>query len=456
MEVHNTLRKIRDLLKNDQVDKAIDLMETMLPPDQAEILRELPVKKQHALLARLEAEEVAEILEELEDLSAAEIAAALDIPRLASIIDQMDPDEAADLLGDLEPEVSEQTLEQMETSAEVRPLMVYGDQTAGGVMTSGFITFMETETTSEVLARLRQAKSEDLKVPYIFVVNGTGALVGIGNLLEIIRTDPKHTIGSCMRTQVLSVRAQDDREKASRMMARYALSALPVVDDNNHLLGIITFDDAMDVMEEEITEDIFDKVALGTLGDREMARSYTMARGPVWKSWRVRMPFLIITLFGGMLAGVVIDVFEDALKTITVLAFFIPVVMGMGGNVGTQSSTIFTRAFVLGHINPRRFYYHVLREIGIGLGMGIILGFVAGLIVTFWQPDITHIGLVVGLALAFTVTLAATLGYLLPFSLVLMGLDQTAGAVPLMTMIKDVTGLLIYFLLAYTFLGLTA
>ncbi len=455
MNIHTSLREIRQLLKNEQVDQAIALMESLLPPDQAEILRDLPPRKQQALLARLQAEEIAEILEELEEPSAAEIAATLDIPRLAAVVDQMDPDEAADLLGDLEPEFSQRTLAQMETSEEVRPLLVYGDQTAGGLMTSEFIAFNENERAGEVLARLREAEPEDLKVPYIFVVNEQGILVGIGNLLEIIRARPEQTLSTCMRTQVFSVNAQDDREKAARLMARYDLAALPVVDENQRLLGIITIDDAVDVMEEEVTEDIYDKVAMGTFGDREMARSYIMTRGPVWKVWRVRMPFLVITMIGGLLAGLVIGVFEEALKSITVLAFFIPIVMDMGGNAGTQSSTIFTRAFVLGHINPQRFFYHVLREVGIGLGMGIVLGAAAGLIASIWQPEVPNIGLVVGFALTITITLATTLGFLVPFVLVKMGMDQTAGAVPIITTIKDVTGLLIYFLLAYAFLGLT-
>lgn len=454
MDFNTTLPLIQEHLQEGRLDEAVLLIEALLPPDQAEIFHELDREQQRALLTRLDAEQMADIFEELEDPAAARIASDMDVGQLAAIVDQMEPDEAADLLGDLEPAFLEYALDRMETSEAVRPLLGYDDDTAGGLMTPEFIAYQDTDRASYVLESIRKLDPDDLQVPYIFVIDSNGALVGVANLLELIRADPNQPMQSCMNSRVFSVKANTDREEAARLMARYDLVALPVVDEQNRMLGIITIDDAVDVLEEETTEDIFDDAAIGSFGNIEMSRSYLMVRGPVWMVWRVRVPFLLITMAGGLLAGTVVGQFEEALKSITALAFFIPVVMGMGGNAGTQSSTIFTRALVLGHINPGRFALHLLREAGIGLGMGAFLGTLAGIAASIWQPEVQNIGLVIGLALSLTITLATTLGYLIPFVLVKIGVDQTAGSVPFLTTFKDITGLLIYFALAYLLVGI--
>ena len=164
------------------------------------------------------------------------------------------------------------------------------------------------------------------------------------------------------------------------------------------------------------------------------------------------MPFLIITLIGGMLAGLVIEGYEASLEAIAALAIFIPVIMDMGGNVGTQSSTIFTRALVLGQINVRRFFQHWLREVKVGLSMGVLLGLAAGVIAALWQ-QMPALGIVVGLSLTFTITIATALGFMIPYILVKLGFDQAAGSDPIITTIKDITGLFIYFFLVNVFLG---
>jgi len=286
------------------------------------------------------------------------------------------------------------------------------------------------------------------------VVNEQGGLMGIVDLFQLIASEADDQLESYTKTRVITVNVEDDREKAARLMGKYDLVALPVVDDSGSLKGIITVDDALETLEEETTEDFYNQVAIGAFGDREMANSYNLVRGPIWKTLRVRVPFLVITLAGGILAGLVIGRFEKALEMITGLAFFIPAVMDMGGNAGTQSSTIFTRAFVLGHIRPNKFFKHWLRETMVGMTMGIISGLVAGFIAAWWQPEIPYIGLVVALSLLMTITLATSLGFMVPYLLQKAGMDQAAGADPIITTIKDVTGLLIYFLLVNSFLGL--
>jgi magnesium transporter len=186
--------------------------------------------------------------------------------------------------------------------------------------------------------------------------------------------------------------------------------------------------------------------------EKEASKSNVLVNGTVFQIWKVRLPFLIITLIGGMLAGAVVGAFEEALEAIVILAIFIPVIMDMGGNAGTQSSSIFTRAFVLGQISFEKWRKHLGKEVLVGMTMGAVLGAAACLIAYLWQ-GIFALGLVVGLSLFFTVTIATTLGFLIPYILVKLGFDQAAGSDPFITTIKDVTGLLIYFGLATTLLA---
>ncbi|MCL2350416.1 MAG: magnesium transporter, partial [Defluviitaleaceae bacterium] len=186
---------------------------------------------------------------------------------------------------------------------------------------------------------------------------------------------------------------------------------------------------------------------------KEASLSETMIRGSLWSIWKVREPFLFITLAAGFLGGLLIEGFEETLAAIIGVAFFIPVVMDMGGNVGTQSSTVFARGIVLGHIETKKFGKFLLKEVSVGLSMGVIFGSISAVIAGFWQGDM-RLGMAVGFAVMFTMTLAAALGFLVPFLLVKLRLDQAAGSAPLITSIKDIAGLLIYFLAVNTFMGL--
>ena len=451
---NNISQRIIDLLKEDKTDQAVKLFLSLLPNDQSDILKELDDKSQAALIRQLDEATLADVLDVMDDPAAAQITRHMNMDQLVSVVDEMEPDEAADLLGDLDADIAEQALEKLASPETVEPLLIYADHTAGGLMTSEFISFKGSASTAEVLNGIRAMDKDELKVPYIFVVNEQGGLMGIVDLFQLIASEADDQLDSYTKTRVITVNVEDDREKAARLMGKYDLVALPVVDDSGSLKGIITVDDALETLEEETTEDFYNQVAIGAFGDREMANSYNLVRGPIWKTLRVRVPFLVITLAGGILAGLVIGRFEKALEMITGLAFFIPAVMDMGGNAGTQSSTIFTRAFVLGHIRPNKFFKHWLRETMVGMTMGIISGLVAGFIAAWWQPEIPYIGLVVALSLLMTITLATSLGFMVPYLLQKAGMDQAAGADPIITTIKDVTGLLIYFLLVNSFLGL--
>jgi len=215
----------------------------------------------------------------------------------------------------------------------------------------------------------------------------------------------------------------------------------------------------VDILQEEATEDIFDAAGFADAAGIEADRSELLVNGNLWRIWRVRVPVLLITLLFGFLTGAIIDGFEETLQRITVVAVFIPLIMGMGGDVGTQSATIFARGVVLGHIRIKSFLKHLLKEVGVGLSIGVGLGAATGIVAAIWQADpvtgpAVGLGLAVGLALAVTMVVASLLGFLVPFVLIRLNLDQAAGSAPVITSIKDIAGLLIYFAFVSIFLGL--
>jgi len=212
----------------------------------------------------------------------------------------------------------------------------------------------------------------------------------------------------------------------------------------------------MDILEEETTEDMYNQAGLANVSGTEFDRSDVLVNGSILKIWKVRLPFLVITLVAGLLAGLVIGGFEEALMSTAAVAIFIPLIMDMGGNVGTQSSTVFARGVVLGHIDTRNFMKHFLKETSVGLSIGLLVGVIAGIaagIVSYMWQGAPMLGVAVGLALICTMTLAALLGFLVPFVLIKMNVDQAAGSAPIITSIKDISGLLIYFVLVNAFMG---
>lgn len=374
----------------------------------------------------------------------------------AEIIAELAPDDRAEILDELPAKVAKKLTKSLDAEEREKTSMLLGypPETAGRIMTPDYISLKEEMTVSEAFERLRKNREEVREketVYMLYVTDKNRKLNGVLSLRDLVLATEDQKIKDIMEHNVVSVYTRQDQEEVATIIKNNDFIAVPVVDREQRLVGIVTVDDAMDILEEETTEDIFTKAGMGVMR-QEQGKSAALVRGSMLTVWKVRIPFLLITLGGGMMAGAVINSFEEALAAVTALAIFIPVIMDMGGNTGTQSSTIFTRGLVLGQINPRRFMRHLLREMGIGFSMGIILGILAGFIAYLWQ-GIPELGIAVGTSLALTVTIASSLGFLVPFILVKLGLDQAAGADPVITTIKDITGLMIYFYSAILFLG---
>jgi len=370
------------------------------------------------------------------------------------MIAELAPDDRVRLLDELPAGVAKKLLASL--SAEERQitnvLMGYEAETAGRIMTPEYVRLRRDMTVEEALEKVKISAKDKETIYTLYITDDGRTLEGVISLRELLIADANEKVENLMQKKVIKVSTDTDQEEVARLLHDLDLLAIPVADKENRLVGIITVDDAMDILEDEATEDMFDKAGMADINRKESSRSVVLVEGSLWDIWKVRMPFLFLTLAGGLLAGSVIDQFEETLHSVAMVAIFIPVIMDMGGNVGTQSSTVFARGVLLGHISMKKIGKHLLKEITVGFSMGVLVGIIAGLAAYIWH-GIPGLGLAVGLALMITMTLATLLGFMVPYILIKLNVDQAAGTDPIITTIKDIVGLLIYFVLVNQFLG---
>ncbi len=416
------------------------------PSDLAELVDELSDEQKKELFDLLSDEDAALIIQEMEDFDRVSLLRLLTRHKASAILREMSVDDATDLVGDLPDEEASELLSLIEEEAEdIKGLLRYPEDSAGGIMTTEFIALPEDIPVEEAIARLREVAPDAEIVYYVYVVDSWSKLSGVLSLRDLISADDGTLLQDIMYRNIISVRVDMDQEEVARVVSRYDLLAVPVVDDESRLLGIITVDDILDVIEEEATEDIYRLAGTGEV------TGVNILEASVYGLARKRMPWLLISLMGGLISGSVIGAFEATLETVVILAVFIPVIMDMGGNVGTQSSTLFVRGLATGEIGSDEIWRYFFRETRVGLAIGILNGFFVSIVATIWQ-GMPLLGLVVGVAMFSTITLAALIGTLVPMFFNHVGIDPAITAGPFVTTIKDVTGLLIYFSIATAFM----
>jgi len=435
---------VTDALEAGDFEVVSAALAALRPPDRADVFEELDLDQQSLLIAELDEEEAAEILEELEDEDRAELAGTLDPEDLAPILDEMDPDEAADILGDLPPEQAEATLAAMDDAveADVRVLLAYPDETAGGLMTSEFVALHAGETVAQSIDRLRQIGPDAEATYYLYVVDEDDRLAGVVGLREMIVADPGARIRELMNTDVIHVDALADQEAAARLMARYYLTALPVVDAGR-LVGVITHDDLVGVLQEEATEDMYGLVGL----DVEES-----PYDSVLSSIRSRLPWLVANLGTQILLVSVLKVFQPLMDHVAVLAVLYPLVTGNGGNVGAQTTTMMVRSMALGEIDRSRWYRLMAKEAAVGLAIGLAIGVLAGLVAVVYtgQGDsAVRIAGVMVMAMALNLAAGGMAGVMVPLTLQRFGFDPAIASAAMVTGVTDTLG-------AFFFLGLYA
>ena len=424
----------------------LGLQEGVHPGDLLELLDQLGDEERVKLLDHLSDDEVTALLQEMEQFEQVSFFRLLKQSRAPAVLKAMASDNAVDLLGELSPPEIREILPLVdEDIAKFSGLLKYPEESAGGIMTTEYISLPADLPVEEAIARLREIAPRAETIYYVFVVDVENRLIGVLSLRDLIAAPDGIPLKEIMRRNVISVNTALDQEEVARVVAKYDLLAVPVVDDSNRLLGIITFDDIMDVLEQEATEDIYRLAGAGEVTGVEMmdASAYQVARH--------RTPWLLLSMMGGIAAGYIMSTFESTLEAILVLAFFIPVIMDMGGNVSTQSSTIFVRGIATGEIKGAGVWRYFFREVRVGLIMGVLFGVLVAIAALFWRGN-PVLGLVVGTSMVATVSLATIIGTVVPLFFHKLNIDPAITSGPLVTTIKDITGLLIYFGMATLFL----
>ncbi|MCL2362797.1 MAG: magnesium transporter [Defluviitaleaceae bacterium] len=428
------MNSLKALLNSANEVDVLDMIQDLSDENKAVVFRLLSKDTALFVFERLDTTFQQQLIRSFTDESAIEIIAALDPDERVQLFEEMPATFVKKMLSTLSPEERKMT----------DLLMGYKAETAGRIMTPEFVHLHKGITVSEAMEQIKAVAVEKETIYTIYITSKAGKLEGVISLRDLLISDSSSKIDDVMDEISAKVSTDTDQEEVARLLQRLDWLTVPVVDTENRLVGIVTIDDAIDILEEEATEDILDAAGFADVAGKETDRSWVLTKGSLPKIWLVRMPFLLIALAGGIAAGFIIEGFEEMLESIIVVAFFIPVILDMGGSVGSQSSTVFARGIVLGHINIKNFIRPFLKETWVGLTIGIISGAITAGVIMIWQNS-AMLAVTVGLALASTITIAAALGFLTPFIIMKLRGDQAAGSSPIITTIKDITGLFIYF-----------
>ncbi len=439
---------IKRLQRRDATTHLSKIVNKTHAADLSLVFRSLSVYNQRKLFEMIEdMEQKGVLFSELDEDTFMALIEGMDLDNIVGVLEHMPTDDVADLIGRLPDDMSDAFLERMKKkdSEEVEGLLRYGDDTAGGIMVPDFIALREDATAKEAIESL-QKEHLDVEMPfYLYAVDEYGKLVGVSSLRQLVVVPPESPLKDFMATDVFSVQTSMDQEEVAKIVARYDILAVPVVNETNQLVGIVTVDDVIDIFREEATEDIL-KMA-GVSGD-EFIETQSVAR-----STRIRLPWLFASCIGGIIAFFIIGHFEGSLRKLAYLAAFIPIIMGMGGNIGTQTSTIVVRGLATGRLNIRDTWSVVLKELAVGFILGMVYGFLIGMVAQLRYSTI-QVAISVGLAVISSMTVAALVGSLVPMGFARINIDPAVATGPFVTTAIDIISVYFYFEIATTLLGI--
>jgi magnesium transporter len=423
-----------DLVRNDEIPVFVRRAHDFEPADLADVLAALDEDERLAVVQALPPELSSQALAELpEDAHAEQTLAALSPERAAEIVEELEDDDAAGILRELGPEAQEAILQEVEDRAEVERLLKYEEETAGGRMTTHLVTVRDTATAADALEEIRRQSEEVEDFYQVFVVDGDRRLVGILPFKSLVVSRPERQIREFMEPADISVKPDLDQEEVARLMARYNLPSVAVVDDTGRLLGRVTFDDVIDVVEAETTEDLL-KFG-GVSPDEELAAPWT-------DSVRSRLPWLYVNLLTAFLAGGVVYWFQDTLQRTVILTVWMPIIAGMGGNAGTQALAVTVRRLALGLIPEHRLLGVVGKEVLVGVTNGLAVGVVVGLVAALLGEH-PMLGLVVFMAMTVNLLVAGFAGAFIPIVLERFGVDPAIASSIFVTTFTDTFGFLL-------------
>ena len=432
------LETVRDMIARGEVARAVRTISDLHSADASEILASLDPSDETLMLVKMEPGAAARALLEMEESHQVEVASRLKAGRLRELLERMPVDEAVDLLGDI-PDADRRSLLKLFGASEARELeslLVYGDDTAGGLMTPDFISVSPEDSAQEVINFLRSVSPDVETIYYVYVLSGE-RLVGVLSLRQLILSPPERRVGDIMQKEVISVAPNDDQEKVAEVISRYDLLAVPVTSESGRMLGIVTVDDVMEVIEDEAQEDIL-RFAGATGSEQEPREGLFAGMGR-------RLPwFAVAVVVEVLIAGGILKLYSPLFEEFMVLVFFIPLLVTMGGNIAVQSSAVIGRWLATGTPTRSSALRAISGEVLWGVMVGLLTGaVVAAISLAFNQKP--SVGAVVGLSLALTVVAASLVGCALPVTLKALKRDPASVSGPLLGTTMDVVSLAIYF-----------
>lgn len=438
------LNQVEDLIDNNKILELRELMEEYHNRDIFDILENLDEDNQIKLFEILPIDMAASILDETDSEFFRHILSKLNTEHKANILEMMSLDDMADILGDLEESEREEIINLLnqEDAQDVKELLIYEEESAGGIMTTGYIAINKDMTAKEAIDYMRENAIDAETIYYMYVVDNFDKLVGVLSLRELIISRDDSIIEDLMSENIISVYVDEDREKAVKLVSKYDLIAIPVIDRDRTLKGIITVDDVIDVIEEEASEDMY-KFAGTSEQERDTIEQTNIdPKDKVISSFRARIPWLIVTLVGGFIATLILSSFDYVIDSkYFPLIYFVPVVTGMAGNIGTQASALTVMALS----NKKLDFKNVLLEGMVGVFTGIICSLLIGIATYIFVKEI-NIVLIVSVSLLINMIIGAMIGSFIPMMFKKMDVDPSIVSAPLIATSLDIIGMVIYFL----------
>ena len=442
------IEEVKELISREDIVGLSTKIDEMRPADLADLIEHLDQEERLFIFRILEPEGAGEVLMEIEPPVQERLLVDLDDEALSEIVQELDSDDAADVVGDLPEDRARAIIETLseDVSEEIEKLLPYPDDTAGGIMALEFIAVRADATVQDAIDLIREKREEVENLYYIWVIDGEDRLVGVISIADLVLEPRSRKISEIMDTNVISVNVHTDQEEVVRVVKKYDLVNIPVVDDHNRLVGRITHDDIIDVIEEEVDEEMS---RMAGVIDQEIAEDSPL------KISRARLPWLIGGILGELVSALIISRFESSLQKVLALSFFFPVIMAMGGNTGQQAAIIVVRGLATGDISLLKTGRRLWTELKVALGNGIVCGTLLGLVVGTWLSDY-ELGAVVALALLLVMLNAGFVGSAVPIVFKKIGVDPALATGPFVSTSNDILGLLIYLTLVTGYLRFAA
>ncbi len=451
INVESIVERIRELIDDENITQLKETLAGFHAADLVDIFEELNAQERLACFKQIDEELAADTLEYLQPQLQVELLSEIDEELASRLIVRMPHDEIVDILDNMEDDESEVYLDKLplKLSSELRELMTYNEESAGGIMNPAVLTVNSESNVKDVLDTIRlKAEEDNMELYYVYVIDKQKHLLGVVSLRKLLTSSIRAKVTEIMIKDIVKLHVDDRQDHIAEEFMKYQFNALPVVDLYNRLKGIVTWDDVQDIVEEETTEEIYTSSGIAT----ELVEDEDdILTGNIFNAVKARTPWLFITLIGEFIAVNVAHHFDHTFEMLPVIAVFMPLLMGLGGNIGIQSITLMVRGLSTGQITLKTAFHHILRETGIGLVIGLLFGVLVTLVTWGWQHSV-ELGIVIGLSMIINMMCATLIGTLTPFVLKKLKIDPAIASGPVIATTIDVVGLFIYFSLATAYL----